>query len=40
MKGVKGLHEEFADDAIVGNSDSNISGACEKANTNLKVEGK
>ena len=40
MEGVNGLHAEFADDATVVNSDSTISGACEKANSDLKVEGK
>ena len=40
MEGVKGLHAKFADDATVVNSDSIVSGACEKANNDLKVEGK
>ena len=40
MEGVNGLHAEFADDATVVNSDSTVSGACEKANSDLKVEGK
>ena len=40
MEGVKGLHAEFADDATVVNSDSTVSGACEKANNDMKVEGK
>ena len=40
MEGVKGLHAEFADDATVVNSDSTVSGACEKANNDLKVVGK
>ena len=40
MEGVKGLHAEVAEDATVVNSDSTVSGACEKANYDLKVEGK
>ena len=40
MEGVKGLHAEFADDTTVVNSDSTVSGACEKANYDMKVEGK
>ena len=40
MEGVKGLHAEFADDATVVNSDSTVSGACEKANNDMKVERK
>ena len=38
MEGVNGLHAEFADDATVVNSDSTVSGACEKANSDLKVQ--
>ena len=40
IEGVKGLHAEFANDASVVNSDSTVSGACEKANNDLKVERK
>ena len=34
------VHAEFADDATVVNSDTTVSGACEKANNDLKVERK
>ena len=37
---LKAYNAEFADDATVVNSDSIVSGACEKANNDLKVEGK
>ena len=40
MNRVKGLHAEFADDAMVENSGSTIREACEKADNDLKVEGK
>ena len=40
MEGVKGLHTEFADDATAVKSDTTVSGACKKANHDLKVEGK
>ena len=40
MEGVNGLHAEFADDATIAKSDSTVRGACEKANNDLKVEGK
>ena len=40
MEGVKGFHAEFADNATVVNSDTTVREACEKANNDLKVEGK